>query len=135
MNRVIKIFIVMISAFLISINTSAQENSIDLKKIDSITNTKISRPQGSLNCIAIIRCGPSITSKEPEIVLNEYPINNWNIIQSITFKDIGSLSLAKHDDKISSLYGTWGTYGVMLIEIKKKKIRKLKREFGVKLAG
>lgn len=149
-----------IGLFLCSLNGIAQDFNMELKKLDgkillsdfiknqgytyldfklesrdSIEKNGVSMSHGSKNSTVIIKCGPSITSKEPGIVLNQYPIANWRIIESIELKDIKSIYLHKYNDTTSALYGTWGKYGVIVTEVKKKKLRKLKRAFGRRLGN
>jgi hypothetical protein len=151
---------ILIGLFLYSLNGLAQDFNMELKKlddtmllsdfiknqayeylefklvaVDSIEGNGVSMSHGSKNAKVIIKTGPSLTSKEPGIVLNQYPIDNWCIIQSIELKDIKSIYLHKYNDTISALYGTWGKYGVIVTEVKKQKLRKLKREFGRRLGN
>jgi len=155
-----KLFLVFISIFLIYFNSLAQDYNNELRKmdetivlssfiknqgykylefkpelIDSIANNKVSMSHNHTNSVDIIRCKSSIIAKEPIIILNQYHVIDWQIIEAISLKDIKSLNLYKPDNKITTLYGTSGRYGVIIIEIKKKVLRKLKRKFGKSLGN
>lgn len=150
---------IFIGLFLCSLNGLAQDFNMEIKKLDDtmplfdfmknqafeylefkpeVLDTTTSKntitANSSTNHKVIIRSISSIIpTTKPLIIVNQHYITHWGIFDAIELREVKSIYIHKPSDKIMALYGSAGKFGLIVIEVSKKKLRKLKREFGRKL--
>ncbi|MEQ9467050.1 MAG: hypothetical protein RLN88_06525 [Ekhidna sp.] len=97
---------------------------------DTTNNSGVQISHSSTDTKLFIRDKASITpSDTPLIVINGYPIERQKILNEIILTDIQKISLLKSNEQSEAIYGIRGKHGVVLIEMNKRKWKKLsKRE-------
>jgi len=95
---------------------------------DSISEKGVTISHEGVNTKIIIRDFSDI--KTPLIVINQYPLENLTVLEFIFLRDIDKMDLHKSSDELSGNYGTLAKYGLINIEMNKRKWRKLKRKYG-----
>lgn len=96
---------------------------------DSTNTSGVQISHHSTDAKLIIRDKASIASDTPLILINGYSINNQNILSEIKLTDIERISLLKSSEQSSVIYGIRGKHGVALIEMNKRRWKKLKKEY------
>lgn len=66
----------------------------------------------------------------PLVIINGFPTDNQKLWKSIKLKDLKDITLYKPDKNTSTIYGTRGLNGLILVKINKRKWRKIKRKYG-----
>jgi hypothetical protein len=156
-----RVHFLFIGLFLCSLNGIAQDFNIELKKLDGkillsdfiknqgytyldfkpeVLDTTTSKntitANSSTNHKVIIRSFSSIIpTTKPLIIINQHYITHWGIFDTIELREVKSIYIHKPSDKIMALYGSVGKFGLIVIEVSKKKLRKLKRAFGRRLGN
>ena len=74
-----------------------------------------------------IRDAASIPNKEPLTIINGYIPENNELLAQIRLSDVDKIFIHKPSEEISALYGARGRYGVIVIEINKRKLKKIRR--------
>lgn len=97
---------------------------------DTTKNSGVQVSYGSSSKKIVIRDKTSISAPEtPLLVINGYPIENHIILKKIKLADIERISLIQSAEQAHAIYGIGGKYGVVLIEMNKRRWKKLKKEF------
>ncbi len=98
--------------------------------IDTTKNSGVKISQSSTNTELLIRDKASFSGPDkPLIVINGYPVELKDILTACTLADIKNVSMLKSSVQSSAVYGVRGQHGVILIEMNKRKWKKLKREY------
>ena len=96
---------------------------------DTMNDNGVSISHRSATTKIIIRDQSTIPDI-PLVVVNKYPTDNkdvWNLIKLI---DVKKITLHKPTKQTWAIYGTRGKNGLIFIEMKKRKWRKLRRKYG-----
>ena len=94
---------------------------------DSVNGNGVSISHRSLDTKIIVRNHIPIW-ETPLVIINQYPTDNEKIWSSIRLASLKKINLIKSTDKASALYGTRGQKGVIIVEMDKRKWRKIKRK-------
>lgn len=96
---------------------------------DTTNNSGVLVTHSSTDAKLIIRDKASISSPEtPLIVINMFPIDHLSILKEIKLAEIEKISLLKSTEQSGAIYGIRGEHGVILIEMNRRKWKKLKKE-------
>ncbi len=98
------------------------------EKKDSISDKGVTISHEGIDTEIIIRDYSNV--KNPLIVINQYPLEKLTVLEFITLDDIEKVDLHKSSDRLSGIYGSLAKFGVIKIEMNKRKWRKLKRKYG-----
>jgi len=94
---------------------------------DSLKNNGVGISHRSSDTKIIVRYHTPLTDK-PLVIINQYPTDKVEIWTAIKLADLKKVSFLKSTDKASALYGTRGQKGVVIVEMNKRKWRKIKRK-------
>lgn len=95
---------------------------------DSLANNGVRISHRATNTKIIIR--NSSQPRIPLIIINQYPLENWNVLDFISLGNIDKMDLHKPSETLSGIYGTLGKYGLINVVMNKRKWRKIKRKYG-----
>jgi len=98
-------------------------------KKDTLNNDVIKILKGSADTNVVIRCKSSIPDI-PFIVINDYPIDNVEIWNSIKLEIVNEITILKPNEQTFAIYGTRGKNGLILVKINKRLWKKIKRKYG-----
>ena len=96
---------------------------------DSLKNNGLGISHRSSDTKIVVRYHTPIADK-PLVIINQYPTDKLEIWTSIKLIDLKNISFIKSTDKASALYGTRGQKGVIIVEMNKRRWRKLRRKYG-----
>ncbi|NER11803.1 hypothetical protein GWK09_14850 [Muriicola jejuensis] len=107
-------------------NQAFEYLEFNTKKRDSIAKQRVSISHEGVETEIIIRDMSYV--KEPLIIINQFPLKNYNITGDILLRDIEEIYLWKPSDTLSAVYGSLAKYGLINIKMEKKRWRKIKKE-------
>ncbi len=85
--------------------------------------------ENSSDTDVVIRCVSTIP-KKPLVVINDYPIVDEYILTIIRLNELNEIRIFKADETTWALYGSRSEYGVIIINIDKRKWKKINRKYG-----
>ncbi|NVK33007.1 MAG: hypothetical protein HWE23_00925 [Rhodobacteraceae bacterium] len=97
-----------------------ERDSIDVV-YKELVKTNSSMPE------VFIRDAASIPNKEPLAIINGYIPENNELLAQLKLSDVNKIFIHKPHEETSALYGARGRYGVIVIEINKRKLKKIRR--------
>lgn len=64
--------------------------------------------------------------KRPLVIINDFPLDQWEILELIILEDVKEISVSKSSQKILSQFGYNATYGIIKISMDPRKWKKIK---------